>query len=222
MMILPSELAVRALMVWDVPLRFRVAVSFVASSGLSVMPPLAAKVRVEPDVMVWATFAVNWVGLSMLAMRPTTVPPTLNCCPTDNPVVDDTGIVVEAVTPAVVAGVAAPKVGTALLVVNFRVPRSTSTAVMLWLKLEVAPFVPRVKVPPPVTSKRKPKAVLVVKLPLTTVSPGPSMIQARLPVISVLVTPPAKVTVLPAGRLLLVVTLLAAARRFSGWVKVRL
>ena len=89
------------------------------------------------------------------------------------------------------------------------------------LKFEVAPLVPKVRVPPPLTSNRTPKAVDVVKFPLTTVSPGPSKTQARLAVNAFAVTPPLKVTALPATTLLMVLTLLAAAAKLRGWLNVR-
>ena len=110
----------------------------------------------------------------------------------------------------------------ASLVVNLIVPRSMSAKTMLWLKFEVAPFVPSVRVPPPFTSIRTPKAVEVVMFPLITVSPGPSSVHERFAVNALAVTPPLKVTALPATTLLMVVTLLAAAAKLRGWLNVRL
>ena len=72
---------------------------------------------------------------------------------------------------------------------------------VIGFQFDVAPLVPRVRVPSPVLAIATPKAVLVVKSPLIIVSPGPSKVQVRFAV-SELANSPFNVTDLPAGRLL--------------------
>ena len=89
--------------------------------------------------------------------------------------------------------------GMALLAVNRRVPRSRSiadTEELTVFQLDPAPLVPSTSVPSPVLSIRTQNKVEVVKLPLSTVSPGPSIVQDRTAEAAEVM--PAKVTDFPA------------------------